>query len=501
MSALFKDNFAAELRRTLFPHEQPLGDGLLLEAFLSRRDQAAFSNLVSRHGPMVLGVCRRILAHAQDAEDAFQAVFVILARKAETIRPPDKVGNWLYGVSVRVALKARGRRSSVREKQAAEMPSIVAQPIPPWSDLRPILDEEIERLPIKYREAVVLCELEGRARREAAQFLDIAEGTLSSRLASARKMLAKRLSARGVTLTSAATASLLAADTGIAAVPMTLAIQTWKLATLPAAEFLAAVSPRISDLAQGVIVAMFLSKMKAVAVVVAALGLIAFGAWWHHAMFSGTPASQLRPQVEQAIAKGDDRAQPKGGGDMAGFGGLGGGLAGGGAPFPPEDPDAPKLTKAQVRFLGINGAKIRLFETKDDKIVPARFTFDKPGVYRFKIHGIPGRPGVCYYPMLEIPETNDLRRIRLLENAYLTVNLDPDLFDEIENGVVATRVFQLATTQRGPRVEIVEDPNGDATPDALAIFRCGGIDLENNPERVPPRNEAADRDEKKDDGK
>ena len=495
MSALFKDNFAAELRRTLFPHEQPLGDGLLLEAFLSRRDQAAFSDLVSRHGPMVLGVCKRILAHAQDAEDAFQAVFIVLARKAESIRPPDKVGNWLYGVSVRVALKARGRRSNVREKQAAEMPSIVAQPIPPWSDLRPILDEEIERLPTKYREAVVLCELEGKGRKEAAQFLDIAEGTLSSRLASARKMLAKRLSARGVTLTSAATVSLLAENSGIAAVPMTLAIQTWKLATLSAAEFLAAVSPRISDLAQGVIVAMFLSKMKAVAVVVVALGLVAFGGWWHHVMFRGPGSSQLRPRVEQAVAMNDDRAQPKGGADMVGFGGLGGGL-GGGAPFPSEDPEAPKLTKAQVRFLGINGAKIRLFETKDDKTVPARFTFEKPGVYRFKIHGIPGRPGVCYYPMLEIPETNDLRRIRLLENSFLTVNLDADMFDEVENGVVATRVFQSAMTQRGPRIEIGEDPTGDAAGDTLAIFRCGGIDLENNPERVPPRNGAADKEKK-----
>src|SRR5438876_560933 len=174
------DRVVTDLRTWSLPQGKQASDAVLLDAFLGRRDEAAFAALVQRHGPMVFGVCRRILGHAQDAEDAFQAVFWVLARKAATVRPRAWVGNWLYGVAVRTALKARGLRRRRREHQVSAMPPQPISPAEPNGDVQAILDEEIERLPGKYRLAVVLCELEGRGRKEAADQLRIPEGTLSS---------------------------------------------------------------------------------------------------------------------------------------------------------------------------------------------------------------------------------------------------------------------------------------------------------------------------------
>src|SRR5262249_42961899 len=142
-------------------------DGQLLECFLTRRDEAAFAALVRRHGPMVLGVCRRMLHNPHDAEDAFQATFPVLGRKAATIARRELLGNWLYGVAYRTALDARAAaaRRRVREKQVSEMPEPEASASEDvWRDLRPLLDEELSRLPDKYRVPVVLCDLEGRTR-------------------------------------------------------------------------------------------------------------------------------------------------------------------------------------------------------------------------------------------------------------------------------------------------------------------------------------------------
>jgi RNA polymerase sigma factor (sigma-70 family) len=167
-----------------------LSDAELLGMFLSQRDDAAFEALVRRHGPMVMGVCRRILSNLADAEDAFQATFVVLVRKASSVVPRATVGNWLYGVAYRTALAARranARRAS-KEKKVRDMPHPEAGPEATWQDLQPFLDQELSNLPDKYRMPVVLCDLEGRTRKEVARTLGIPDGTLSNRLATAHNI-------------------------------------------------------------------------------------------------------------------------------------------------------------------------------------------------------------------------------------------------------------------------------------------------------------------------
>ncbi|HEX4612720.1 MAG TPA: sigma-70 family RNA polymerase sigma factor [Urbifossiella sp.] len=171
----------------------PATDADLLARFVAARDEAAFAELVRRHGPAVLAACRRITGHAHDAEDAFQATFLVLASRADRVRPGEPVGAWLYGVAVRVARKAARRREVLGG--VPDMPERPAELFD--ADAGRAVLEEVGRLSPRYRAAVVLCELEGRSRAAAARELGIAPGTLSSRLAAARKELADRLAARG----------------------------------------------------------------------------------------------------------------------------------------------------------------------------------------------------------------------------------------------------------------------------------------------------------------
>src|SRR5262245_35974093 len=170
-----------------------LTDSELLERFVARRDEAAFEALVRRHGPMVLGVCRRILRHEADAEDAFQATFLVLAVKAPCVRPREMVGNWLHGVARNTALKAKAmklRRGEV-ERQAGARPG--HRHAEDTGALLAVLDEELSALPEKYRVPLILCELEGRTIQEVARQLDWPQGTVATRLARGRALLAGRL--------------------------------------------------------------------------------------------------------------------------------------------------------------------------------------------------------------------------------------------------------------------------------------------------------------------
>ena len=208
-------------RLLLAPGGEGVTDAHLLGLYLTARDGAAFEALVRRHGPMVLGVCRRAAGHEQDAEDAFQATFLVLARRAADVRPADRVGCWLYGVAYRTARKARAnaRRRRARERPIGAIPDPPAPPAA-GSDLAQVLDAEMSRLPDLYRVPLVLCDLEGRPRRDVARMLGIPEGTLSSRLTAARQRLADRLTRRGVSGAAAVLGGALGGGAG--AVPPAL---------------------------------------------------------------------------------------------------------------------------------------------------------------------------------------------------------------------------------------------------------------------------------------
>jgi RNA polymerase sigma factor (sigma-70 family) len=247
-----------------------LTDSQLLEAFLSRREEAAFEVLLRRYGPMVMGVCRRVLRNAHDAEDAFQATFMVLARKAGSLRSRELLANWLYGVAYRTAMKARAMNTKRRakERHACAIPHSDAASSADEALLER-LDHELSRLPDKYRVPVVLCELEGRSRREVARMLTIPEGTLSSRLAKAKKLLARKLSRYG-TLVLAALSSESAAS---ACVTPALRASTAK-AVLSAGS----VPAKVLALTEGVMKAMLLSKLKITACAAALMLLAGVGA-------------------------------------------------------------------------------------------------------------------------------------------------------------------------------------------------------------------------------
>jgi RNA polymerase sigma factor (sigma-70 family) len=187
----------------LTPLEE-LSDEHLLRRFSCERDERAFSVLLRRHGPMVLGVCRRVLGDGDTAEDAFQATFLVLVQRSSQV-DRDNLGPWLYGIARRIALKARvtAMRRRKHERQVASTKTAVVDPTEPADDVRAVLDEEIAHLPQKLRTVVIACDLQGLSRRAAAARLGCPESTLSSRLSSARNQLAQRLSARGVTLSLA----------------------------------------------------------------------------------------------------------------------------------------------------------------------------------------------------------------------------------------------------------------------------------------------------------
>jgi RNA polymerase sigma factor (sigma-70 family) len=253
-----------------------LTDGQLLARFIDGREEAAFAALVRRHGPMVLGVCRRILGNRDDAEDAFQAAFLVLARKAASVVRREAVASFLYGVAYRTALRARMRvvRRRAMERQVEDMPHPEVPPAEP-QDWQPLLDRELSRLPEKYRAPLVLCDLECKPRREAARQLGLVEGKLASRLATARRMLAGRLLRCGLTLSGGALAVALA-ERATAAVPARLAVTTVRAAALVAAGQTAGVATPAAVLMNEVLRAMLMTKLKiygAVAVVAAMLGV------------------------------------------------------------------------------------------------------------------------------------------------------------------------------------------------------------------------------------
>jgi RNA polymerase sigma factor (sigma-70 family) len=255
-------------------------DRELLERFLARHDPAAFAALVRRHGPTVLGLCRRLLGNAHDAEDVFQATFLVLVRKGRSIARREALGSWLHGVAYRLALKARADavRRRTRERHAATLAGDRSTGGGTGDDLRSVIDEEVSRLPDKYRRPVLLCYFEGKTYQEAARLLGWPAGTASARLARARDLLRSRLAGRGLALSSLALAAWLAGGTTRAAEAGLLVEATADAALRFAADPAAGgVSPRVIALTEGVVKAMFLRKLKALAGVVLAVGVTCAG--------------------------------------------------------------------------------------------------------------------------------------------------------------------------------------------------------------------------------
>lgn len=293
-----------------------VADPELLRCFLAHRDETAFARLVERHGRTVWGVCRRVLQHQQDTEDAFQAVFIILARKAAAIRQGEAVGSWLYSVAYRTAMKARrqreGRGGGSRDEgrgASERVEPMSCSEDSPWGqaacrELQRMLDEELHRLAEKLRAPFVLCCLEGMSKSEAAKELGWKEGTVSGRLAQARKLLHSRLARRGVTLSAVLTAGVLAQGSAAAAAPPLLMAAAVKAVAAPLAtkSAAAALSPAAVNLAEGLIHTMAVAKVKAGVSLVLAVSIMVAGA--------GVVALQEAPQPPAVEDKAEIETMP-----------------------------------------------------------------------------------------------------------------------------------------------------------------------------------------------
>ena len=280
------------------PIEVP-SDGQLLWRFVHEGSEPAFAILVRRYGPLVFGACRRVLQDDHDAEDAFQATFLVLMRKAPSLDGTGSLANWLYTVAHHAALKARARsgRRSAREKPVAVLPEAASPPGPQWDDLSPLLDEELQRLPTQLRAPLILCYFSGRSQEEAARELGCSKDTVRGRLARGRDILRDRLARRGIVFSSVALAALLAERPLQAAVPAHCLSQAGTASTGGTA----------SALAQAVIRGVALGKMKLAGAVLLAIGVTGFGA----GILSGGIPLRL-PQREPEVTYGDVVYAPAG---------------------------------------------------------------------------------------------------------------------------------------------------------------------------------------------
>jgi RNA polymerase sigma factor (sigma-70 family) len=253
-------------------------DEQLLQRFVTQKDETAFEALVRKYGPMVLGVCRRILNNPHDAEDAFQATFLVLVRKAASLSTPQLLANWLYGVAYRTALKAR---TAAAQRLFHEQQAMSIQAEPPANEssdeLRAVIDDEVNRLPSKYRTPVILCYLTGKTNEEAARQLGCATGTIFSRLARARDMLRSRLARRGIMLSAAGLATVFGESAAAAVVPPSLAEATVKAALVLAdgkAVAAGLISSSVLALTKGVQQAMFMNTLKVILAVGLAVAVV-----------------------------------------------------------------------------------------------------------------------------------------------------------------------------------------------------------------------------------
>jgi RNA polymerase sigma factor (sigma-70 family) len=349
-----------------------LADEILLERFISQREEAAFAALVRRYGPLVLGVCRRVLHHEQDAEDAFQAVFCVLSRKAVAIRKRGAVGAWLHAVAHRIARRARADRGRRRmaETNLPDLPAAENSPVWVGRELRLILDEEVSQLPEKFRRTFVLCYLEGKTNEQAAAELGRPLGTVLSRLARARERLRIRLIQRGVALSGGTLAAVLSDEAMTATVSPNLthaAVRT-AIAFWGGAPTAGGVVPAgVATLAQGFLNSSFRIKLlKTAGGILALVGLVTvLVLFW--------PPAQ-KPRTDQELLQGTWKVSK---------------VLFGGQEVPKEDIDMIFVgDQFTVRAKGAaNTATFRLNPTKDPKEIDVVFLalgVTWPGIYRLE---------------------------------------------------------------------------------------------------------------------
>jgi RNA polymerase sigma factor (sigma-70 family) len=340
-------------------------DAQLLQRFAGAREEGAFTALLRRHGPMVLGVSRRVLGNAQDAEDVYQAAFLLLARKAGSIRKREAVASWLYGVARRLALraKAQGAKRQARERRAADMRNTQAGADAGWQDVQAALEEALGQLPEGYRAALVLCYLEGKTHVEAARQLGCPLATLRTRVARGRKLLRERLAGRGLALSTAGLFALLVASASRATASAALQKATAKAAlSFAAGQPAAALCPaRVAHLVEEGTQTMLLSKTKLATALLLTAGLIA-----------GTGAlARFKPAAVGGEPPAAGKAEaPK-----------------------PATPAAPDAAEGAVTYAGrvvgpdgkpVAGAKVYLlYYTPKALPVPARATSDADGRFQF----------------------------------------------------------------------------------------------------------------------
>jgi RNA polymerase sigma factor (sigma-70 family) len=291
-------------------------DGQLLEQYRRDHDQVAFEALLQRHGPMVLGVCRRVLEDCTDAEDAFQTTFLVFVRKVWSIKPAEMVAPWLHGVARLTAMKLRAHNNKrrQRERHVREMPELADVQANSRTELYTVLDVELGCLPQKYRGPIILCDLECKTRKQAARQLGCPVGTLSSRLARARVLLARRLVRRGLSITGGTLAVALARSAAGAGVPAELIRRTLKAIWFAAGSALPGgiVSAKVTALTRAVLLSLSFAQAKPVGLclLIAALVLSGAGLWACDSLigFVGTQAARAssHPRAPGLAAAGPE---------------------------------------------------------------------------------------------------------------------------------------------------------------------------------------------------
>jgi len=287
-------------------------DGELLERFVKTRDEAAFQALMERHGAMVLGVCRRVLRNQADADDAFQATFLVLVRKASAIVPRSLVGNWLYGVAYKAALKALAMNRTRRVKEREALARQDQAPGTSADELQEVLDAELSALPDVFRTPIVMCELEGRTVKEAAERLGWPPGTVASRLSRGRRRLAARLARLGYAVPVAGLTALLSEAVNASSLPATLQASTLHAALVAAGGQASApglVSAKAALLTEQIMKALLLQKLKSLTAGIALVAALCVSV----GLLLPSAQGQAPPNVPEAGAEPNTPLPAKGG--------------------------------------------------------------------------------------------------------------------------------------------------------------------------------------------